>query len=80
MEEIKMIFEAYTNRKEYSPDSPEAKKIMENTRELLAELLPQKEYHEIENNFNLYANMLEETAFINGFKIAMRVMSASVVG
>lgn len=80
MKEIKLIFEAYTNTKEYSPDSAEAKRLMETTRELLTEIIPSKEFNEIENNLNLYANMLEETAFINGFKTAIRIMSASVVG
>ena len=78
MEEIKMFFEAYTKKKDYYPETAEAKRIKEHTIKILGDMLPKLEYYEVEANINTYDNLLEETAFINGFKTAMKIIAESM--
>ncbi len=80
MNEIKRIFEAYTRSEDYAPYNSEAKKIHEIVMDTLAEMLPNKEYEEVEANLNVYNNLIEEDAFKNGFMMAIKIMSASMIG
>lgn len=78
MEEIKRLFDAYVNSKEYTPYTEEAASLHERIFDMLSEMLPKKEYGEIETDLNTYSNMIEEAAFITGFKVAVRMITGSI--
>ena len=78
MNEIKMLFYAYANGKDYSPETETARKLHDTVSDILLEMLPTKEYKEVEASLNAYNNQIEELAFINGFKTAVRLFAASV--
>lgn len=78
MEEIKRLYNAYVNSKDYAPYTEKSEQLHDRIVETLAEMLPNKEYAEVEENLNLYSNEVEESAFIAGFKIAVRMITSSI--
>ncbi len=80
MNEIKMLFNAYANGKDYSPETENARKLYDTVSDILLEMLPTKEYKKVEASLNAYNNQIEETAFINGFMTAVSLFATSVKG
>lgn len=77
MDDFKMLFKTYTNSPEYEPLTKEAERLHERMFSLLAEMLPRQEYGEMEEYLNAYNNMVEEKAYITGFKTAIRLITTS---
>ena len=78
MEEIKRLYNAYVNSKDYAPYTEKSEQLHDRIVETLAEMLPNKEYAEVEENLSLYSDAIEESAFIAGFKIAVRMITSSI--
>ena len=54
MEEIRRLYNAYVNSKDYAPYTEKSEQLHDRIVDALAEMLPNKEYAEVEENLNLY--------------------------
>lgn len=78
MDDFKRMFNAYANSPDYAPHTKEAERLHDEIFSLLGDMLPNKEYGEIEDLLNAYSNMVEEKAYITGFRTAMRLITGSI--
>ena len=72
------VIRCLRKRKGLLPETETARKLHDTVSDILLEMLPTKEYKEVEASLNAYNNQIEELAFTNGFKTAVRLFAASV--